>query len=356
MRETVDEVLRVVDSEGIDAQAHKGGTISLVRSTAQLRKAEAEVEDARDWDRGPEQLRMLDASEARGRLRATQTVAATYTPDCAVVHPARLVRGLARAVEQRGGKVYEQTRVTAIEPGRVETDRGRVRAEFVVRATEGYTGDLDPTGRTLVPVYSLIIATEPLPDATWDEIGLRDRETFADHRNLIIYGQRTADGRMVFGGRGAPYHFGSATSPDFDRDHHVFAKLRHTLVDLFPVLESATFTHAWGGALAIPRDWCASVGLDAATGIGWAGGYVGDGVSTTNLAGRTLRDLVLRRETELTRLPWVNHPWRQWEPEPFRWIGVNSGLVAMGAADREERVTGRPSLVARAIAPLLGIH
>jgi glycine/D-amino acid oxidase-like deaminating enzyme len=159
---------------------------------------------------------------------------------------------------------------------------------------------------------------------------------------------------MVFGGRGAPYHFGSRIQPGFDRDDRVFAKLRETLVELFPVLSSARITHAWGGALGVPRDWCASVGLDPGSRIGWAGGYVGDGVGTTNLAGRTLRDLVLGRDTDLTRLPWVNHRSRSWEPEPLRWLGVNTGLNAMAWADVEERLTRRPSVVARLVSPLLG--
>eukprot|EP01032_Pedospumella_encystans_P003223 gene3223-3797_t len=198
-----------------------------------------------------------------------------------------------------------------------------------------------------------MIATEPLPDAVWDEIGLRERETFSDHRHLIIYGQRTADGRLAFGGRGAPYHWGSRVRPDFDRDARVHAGLWTTLPDLFPVLAGSKVTHAWGGPLGIPRDWCASVGLDRTTGLGWAGGYVGDGVGTTNLAGRTLRDLVLRRDTELTRLPWVGHASRPWEPEPLRWLGINVGLRAMTLADAEESLTRRQSLAARVVAPLL---
>ncbi|MDO9494983.1 MAG: FAD-binding oxidoreductase, partial [Nocardioides sp.] len=202
--------------------------------------------------------------------------------------------------------------------------------------------------------YSLMIATEPLSDAVWDEIGLRERETFTDHRHLIIYGQRTADGRLAFGGRGAPYHLGSRIRPDYDRDRGVHARLLETLVDLFPVLAGTRVTHAWGGPLGIPRDWCASVGLDRGTGLGWAGGYVGDGVATSNLAGRTLRDLVLGRDTDLTRLPWVGHRSRAWEPEPLRWLGINAGLRAMTVADAEERLTRRQSVVARAVAPLLG--
>ena len=165
-----------------------------------------------------------------------------------------------------------------------------------MRATEGYTPRLPGLERDIVPVYSLMIATEPLPEATWAEIGLAERETFADFRHLIIYGQRTADGRLVFGGRGAPYHFGSRISPASDFVPSVFAALRTALVELFPVLADAAITHSWGGPLGLARDWHASVGLDVDTGLAWAGGYVGDGVSTTNLAGRTLADLIGGRE------------------------------------------------------------
>ena len=356
MRATVDEVLAVAAKEGIDARAHKGGTVAVARTPSQWRRAQQEVEAARAWGRGEDDLCLLDAGQARARLQATDVLGGTFTPDCAAIHPSRLVRGLARVVEAHGGRIFEQTRVREVQPGRAGTDDGTVRAEVVLRATEGYTPGLDSMRRDVVPVYSLVVATEPLPETTWERIGLSDRETFTDHRNLIIYGQRTADGRLVFGGRGAPYHFGSSVKPGYDREEKVFAMLRATLRELFPVLGGARFSHAWGGALGVPRDWVASVGLDRASGLGWAGGYVGDGVGTTNLAGRTLRDLVLGRDTELTRLPWVGHRSRRWEPEPLRWLGVNAGLKAMTFADAEERLTGRPSLVARAIAPLVGGH
>ncbi|HEU5037056.1 MAG TPA: FAD-binding oxidoreductase [Nocardioides sp.] len=354
MRATVDEVVRAAAAEGIDADIAHGGTIVLARSRAQLRRARHEVAEARAWGRDEDDLRLLGRSEATAVLRGSRTLGATYTPDCAAIHPARLVRGLAEAVERRGVVIHERTRVRSVQPGRAHTAHGDVRAATVIRATEGYTAGLAGHERDLVPVYSLVIATEPLDASTWDEIGLARRETFSDHRHLIIYGQRTADDRLVFGGRGAPYHFGSRTRPEFDRDEKVFARLYATLTDLFPVLEGTRVTHAWGGALGIPRDWCASVGLDRETGLGWAGGYVGDGVSTTNLAGRTLRDLVLERDTELTRLPWVGHRSPTWEREPLRWLGINTGLRAMTLADAEESLTRLPSLAAKAVSPLLG--
>jgi glycine/D-amino acid oxidase-like deaminating enzyme len=206
----------------------------------------------------------------------------------------------------------------------------------------------------VLPLYSLMIATEPLPDSFWDEIGIAHGQTFADFRHLVIYGQRTADNRFAFGGRGARYHWGSAIKPGYDRVPRVFEHLRRTLVELFPAAKDAAVTHRWGGPLGVPRDWHATASYDAAKRVAWAGGYVGDGLSTTNLAGRTLAALLTGADDELTRLPWVNHHSPSWEPEPLRFAGANAGMLAMQAADAEERITGRRSVIARVMGPLVG--
>ncbi|MBO0836120.1 MAG: FAD-dependent oxidoreductase [Actinobacteria bacterium] len=354
MHETVDEVGQVAAAEGIDCHFVKGGTVMLARSAAQLERAKAAVAEAREFGFEAYDLRLLDAAEASGLAGATEVLGGTYTPHCAAIHPARLVRGLADAVRRLGVSVFEQTPVLSLSPGRVVTTHGTVRARFVVRATEGYTPQLPGFRRAVAPVYSLVIATEPLPASVFERIGLAGRPTFGDLRNLIIYGQRTGDDRLVFGGRGAPYHFGSSVRPAFDRVPSVFEELRRTLGEMFPVLASVPVSHAWGGPLGVPRDWCASVGLDRSTGMGWAGGYVGDGVSTANLAGRTLADLILGVDTSLTRLPWVGHRSPAWEPEPLRWLGVNAALQAMRLADWEETRTGRPSVAASAMGRFLG--
>jgi glycine/D-amino acid oxidase-like deaminating enzyme len=217
-----------------------------------------------------------------------------------------------------------------------------VRADVVVRATEAYTVELPRQRRSFALIYSLMIVTEPLDAGVWDGIGWRARETFDDARHVIIYAQRTADGRIALGGRGAPYHFGSRIRDSFDRDPDVFKELERTLHGLLPQTSTAQITHTWGGPVAIPRDWYSSVGFDRATGLAWAGGYVGDGVSTSNLAGRTLTDLILDRETELVRLPWINHRSRKWEPEPLRWIGANAVLRIASSADKAETRRGKP--------------
>ena len=345
---TVDEVGRVIEAEGIDAHYVKGGTVVFARSDTQWADARAEVDQARAvgadalelW--GPERVR---ASDARG---------AVYDPSCARVHPAQLTRSLARIVERRGAAIFEGTEVISWAPGVVETTRGRVRARHVIAALEGYGATVAQSRRRILPLYSLMIATEPLPAAVWDEIGIAHGQTFSDGRHLVIYGQRTADDRIAFGGRGARYHFGSAIRPEYDRVGGVFDHLRRTLHELFPQLPPLEISSTWGGPLGVPRDWHASVAYDPETGVGSAGGYVGDGLSTTNLAGRTLADLITGADTELTRLPWVGHRSPSWEPEPLRFLGANAGLVAMTSADVEERLTGRRSLIARAMAPLVG--
>ncbi len=354
MHDTVDEVGRVAAAEGIDCHWAKGGTVMLARSAAQLERAQAEVAEAREFGFGEADLTLLTAAEASSIAAASGVVGGTYTPHCAAIHPARLARGLLATVRRAGVSVFEQTAARQIEPGQVVTNRGVLRARHVVRATEGYTPGLAGYRRAIAPVYSLMIATEPLPDAVWAQIGLTGRPTFGDLRHLIIYGQRTADGRFAFGGRGAPYHLGSSIRPGYDQVPAVFAALRQTLAELYPVLADVSVTHHWGGPIGIPRDWCASVGLDPATGIGWAGGYVGDGVSTTNLAGRTLADLIKGTKSDITRLPWVGHQSPRWEPEPLRWLGLNGGLQVMSLADRQEERTGRQSKVAGFMGRFLG--
>ena len=357
MQQTVDVVGSAAASEGIDCHFAKGGSVDLVRSEAQRVRAQADVDEARILGFGEDDVRWLGPDEAREVIGADGILGATFTPHCAALQPALLARGLADSVERQGVRLYEHTEVLDILPGprpTVVTRGGTVRADVVVRATEAWTPTLPGLHRAIVPVYSLMVATEPLGDGFWSSAGLGSRATFADHRHMIIYGQRTADGRIAFGGRGAPYHFGSSVRARYDSEPAVHALLRHTLTELFPELEEARFTHAWGGPLGIPRDWHSSVGFDRATGLAWAGGYVGDGVATTNLAGRTLADLITGADTDLVSLPWVGHRSPRWEPEPLRWVGVNAGLWAMKLADRSEARRGRPSRVADAMGRLLG--
>jgi glycine/D-amino acid oxidase-like deaminating enzyme len=342
LQAAVDDVGEWCEKNDVDAHFVKAGTLSLARGPAQLARLKAE--NSGQW---------LSADEARGRVAAADVDGARYTRHCAAIQPARLVRGLARVVEAQGATIYEATAATAIHPGRVVTSVGAVRAETVVRATEGYTADIPSTHRLLAPVWSLIIATEPIPPSVWEQIGWQGRETLNDERHLIIYAQRTADNRIVFGGRGAPYRFGSRTT-GASGHAETYVGLERALHELLPQTKAARITHRWGGVIGVPRDFMPSVTLDRATRIGWAGGYVGDGVACTSLAGRTLADLILDRDTDRTHLPWVGHKWRRWEPEPFRWLGVRGMTALMASADRAEVKSGRPSRRATLLDKLTG--
>jgi glycine/D-amino acid oxidase-like deaminating enzyme len=354
LHQTVYEIQRVVQEESIDARFHLGGQLDLALTPVQLLRLREAVEYERSWGFGEEDYRALSAADMRDRIKVAGCLGAGYTPHGAAVDPARLARGLAEVVEKLGVPIYERTPVTRLEPHVASTPLGDVRADIVVRATEAFTPELPGFERTLVPIYSLMIGTEPLPDSFWDQVGWTGQEVFGDFRFLIFYAMHTDDGRIAIGGRGAPYHFGSRLSEQFERDPAVRDHLRTLLAELFPAIGDVEVTHHWGGAIAAPRDWYTSVGLDKASGMAWAGAYVGDGVSTTNLAGRTLRDLIMRQRTELTALPWVNHRSKQWEPEPLRWIGVNAALAAMGSADDVELKTGRPSKRATYVKRMIG--
>ena len=352
---TVDEVLQVADAEGIDAAAAKGGYLCLATTPLQARRLAAEVALGRERGAGEEDLRWLSRAEARARVAADGVHGGTFTPHCAAVDPARLVRGLADAVERLGVVVHEGTPVTEIEPHRVRSRAGEVQARVVVRALEGYTPSLRGHRRAVVPVHSLVLATEPLPDAAWAEIGWGGRETLGDARRLVVYAQRTRDGRVVFGGRGAPYRFGSRTSAAAEHARGIHDALRRSLVELFPAMADVRVSHRWGGVLGVPRDWWPSVTYDPGTGLAHAGGYSGDGVALANLAGRTLADLVTGRDSDLVRLPWVGHRSPPFEPEPLRWAGVNAGIRLAGLIDASERRTGRPArLLDRAMTRLTG--
>jgi len=348
------EIARVIELENIDCDWSHGGTVIAARNRVQLDRARDEVKEHSANGLPADDLEFLTAPELSSHANFADALGGTYTPHCATINPARLVQGLARVVENLGVQIYENSRVSQITEHTVITDNSRVKTKFVVRATEGYSPTIKQSRRAVVPVYSLMIATEPLSEEFWHQTGLAQRQTFSDFRNLVIYGQRTADNRIAFGGRGAPYHFGSAITPQNDLVPDVHSLLEKTLLELFPAVAGAQITHAWGGALGIARDWMASCGLDTKSGIAWAGGYVGDGVSTSNLAGRTLADLICGQSSDLTTLPWVNHQSRNWEVEPFRWLGINSALVAVKHADAVEAKRERPSKVSALLGRLIG--
>lgn len=341
MKGTVAEVMRVAGAEGIDADILPTDELMVATNPAQMARLEAEVAHRRGWGED-DRVHAIGAAETRARVAIPGALGAMVVQGVARIQPAKLVRGLAAAVERRGVTIHEDSAVTMIAPGLVTTAAARLRAPIILRATEGYTAGLPGSRREWLPLNSAQIVTPPLPPEVWEKIGWERAEILGDFANAYCYCQRTADGRIAVGGRGVPYRFGSRTDRDGAPDPATIARLTAVLQRHFPEAARLGIDHAWCGVIGVPRDWCATVGLDRDTGIGWAGGYVGVGVSTSNLAGRTLADLALGKESDLTRLPWVNRRPRAWEPEPLRWLGVRGMYALYRMADRRETRLGIP--------------
>ncbi|MET7531254.1 NAD(P)/FAD-dependent oxidoreductase [Streptomyces goshikiensis] len=341
MNDTVTEVIDTAAKEGIDADIHRGGVLEVARTPAQLSRLKAF--HAAELAFGESDRELFDATETHRRIGVADAVGSSWTPHGARIHPLKLVKGLAAACERLGVVLHENTPVTEIAPRRAITPYGTVRAPYVLRCTEGFTAALKGHKRAWLPMNSSMIVTAPIPESTWEALNWSDAATLGDMAHAYMYAQRTADNRIAIGGRGVPYRYGSRTDNDGTTQERTITSLTALLTSFFPVLAGTEITHAWSGVLGVPRDWCATVTLDATTGLGWAGGYVGSGVATSNLAARTLRDLVLGERTDLTTLPWVNHRVRRWEPEPFRWLGVQALYAAYREADRHETATHTPT-------------
>jgi len=365
-RRSVPELGAELAGLSIDAGFSYGGNITVARTQVQMKRVDAQFLAATHAGEGAVRL---SKDQMQERINVKDAVGGLFIRECARIHPAKAVRGLAHAVERAGVRIFEESEVLSLRPGTSSVakkgivkvrHRGtirRVHATHIVEATEGFLPSINTparSNRSVVPVYSLMTATEPLSPEIWKEIGWSGNETLAEASHLITYAQRTADNRIAIGGRGAPYFFNSKISPEQDRDPVVHGHLRELARSWFPLLRDVNFTHAWGGPLGISRDWHPTVSFDETSGYARAGGYVGDGVTSSYVAGRTLADLISGKESEFTRLPWVNHQSPQWEGEPVRWLAINAGLKVMTWADREERLTHRESLIARAMAPLLG--
>ena len=335
MNDTVDEVIRVAAEEGIDADIKKGGEFNVALTPAQEKRLRDFAAAEQTWH--STNLELLEAPAATAKLNVTGTRAAVWHPHCARIQPAKLARGLAEACERLGVEIFEGTRVEEIAPHRLTTTHGTVTADFVVRATEGFTANLKGLHRLWLPMNSSMIATEPLSKAVWDELNWSQGETLGDFAHIYMYAQRTADDRIAIGGRGVPYKYGSRTDTDGQTPDVTVTTLSDIMHRFFPATQGAAIDHVWSGVLGVPRDWSATVGLDRETGVAWGGGYVGTGVTSTNLAGRTITDLILGNDTELTSLPWVNHRVRKWEPEPLRWMATKGLYAAYGFADRSEQ-------------------
>ena len=343
MRASVDAIGEVARS--IECDYRKTGMFLVARGIAQVPGLKHSYDALVHLDRA-DGVELLDGAAARANVHASRVEAGMYNPHGAALQPAKLARGLADVLEQRGVVIYEKSPVTDITAlsGKlnplVRTDKGSVAAPVVSVSAEAWIARLQRFRRRVLPVYSLIVLTEPLTSAQWDAVGWEQGECLASYQLSVDYLTKTADGRILFGGRGAPYHFGSRIEPQFDMHPPTHDALRKTVVEWWPALEGIRFTHAWGGPLAIPRDFTPNIGYDPASGIAGAFGYVGQGVATTHMAGQYLAADITDTSETLRPLPFMQHRSRRWEPEPLRWLGARFVQRSFARIDRRSERTG----------------
>lgn len=357
----IDETHAALDAEGIDARQMQGGNLKVAQTVAGMQRIRTTLAGDLTYGYSAEDVRELSASETRARINVDGAVGGLHYARTTAVDPALLTRGLADAVRRRGVRICEDTLVSRIDRGVATTARGPVRGTRILACLEAYSGTIEGEApglgpRTLIPVNSSMIATEPLPDSTWEQIGWDGRECLNDAAHTFIYAQRTADGRIAIGGRGTPYAFNSGTPGAGEVDTRTVEQLTRQLAHLFPG-HDLPIAHAWRGVIGVTRDWCAGVYYDATTGLGSARGYAGHGVTATQLAARTLLDRIDGRTTFRTQLPWNDHDSRRWEPEPIRWLGVHSMYKLFAVADswEERRGSESTSLIARVGGRIAGL-
>ncbi|BCF86282.1 FAD-dependent oxidoreductase (plasmid) [Rhodococcus qingshengii] len=335
----VTESVRTAQREGFDEDLQHDGLIHVATNAAQLTRTRHHVAQMREQGWGEDDVFEMTPTDLEQRVRVEGTQGGYWTPHCARVHPAKYTLGLSRVVDALGVKIYESTTALSVAAHQVGTDRGVVSAKFIVEALEGYTLSLKGKSRKLLPMNSSMVITEPLSPAQLDEVGWHGAELVGDAAHSFTYMHRTQDGRIAIGGRGVPYNFRSTFDRDGRTADSAVLQLKQRLGELFPTLADVRLDQSWSGVLGAPRDWCASVNFDRPAGVLSAGGYVGHGLSGTNLAGRTLRDLIMGEDTQLTRLPWVGRKARNWEVEPIRWVGATALYAAYRYADRREYAT-----------------
>lgn len=338
----VRESIEVARAEGFSEDLVHDGLVHAATNAAQLARARAHIAEMRQQGWGEGDVFELSPAELGERVRIEGAQGGYWTPHCARVHPAKYTRGLAATVEGLGVTIYEGTTAISVEPHRVHTDRGVVGAKFVVEALEGYTLSLQGKARKLLPMNSSMVITERLSDAQLDAVGWHGAELVGDVAHSFTYMHRTQDGRIAIGGRGVPYNFRSSFDREGRTADSAVLQLKKRLGELFPALADVRLEQSWSGVLGVPRDWCASVNFDRSSGVLTAGGYVGHGLSGTNLAARTMRDLILGEDTPLARLPWIGRRARNWEIEPVRWIGATALYAVYGYADKREYALDAP--------------
>ena len=339
--ESIDEIGQIAKSNNWQIEFAKGGALVFATNKAQLSRISSNLDD---------EHKFLNQSQASELLNVAKIKGGVYTPHCAALNPFNLTQSLAKYLEGIGVEIFEDSKVDEISDKEVLVNGYKIKCHISIRATEAFTARKWMANQQ-IPIYSLMVATEPIPEAILTQIRNSQRATFQEACNLITYAQITGDNRLAIGGRGVRYKLFSRLSERSEIDNRMHTALEKRAVRWFPQLQSVKFEYRWGGPVALTRRWQSYLNYNAASGQAAIGGYVGDGVTLSYLVAKTLAQIINHQKT--LDLPFVNQKIGRWEPEPIRYLAVNAGFKATVAADFEERITGRPSIIGAVVDPLI---
>ena len=322
---SVDSIGATCNEHNIDCDYHKGGLLEVATNSAQKQRIERDLEAHEKL--GMEGVRPLTDSQCQDLVHSPTYVGGYLEDACAIVNPAQLARGLKRLVLSLGVRVFENTPGVLAKDAdggkmSVKTDEGEVTAEHAVLTTNAWARHFPQFRRKVIPLYTYIVLTEPLTEEQWATVGWQGRHGIEDKRNYVHYYRPTADGRILWGGSDGIVYRNLNIRPQLDRNEAVFSQLEMTFCRTFPQLKDVTFTHRWGGPVAITIPFVPYFGTLAKGNIHYGFGYNGHGVAPSHTGGLILRDLVLGRKTDFTDLLFVRSSEKLFPPQPILWLGA----------------------------------
>lgn len=333
----VHEIGEITQEKGVDCDFHLGGLLVVATNPGQEARVKSDLEAAAKL--GLERTRALSGEEVRAEVDSPTYRMALFEEDCAVLHPAKLARGLAEVVEAAGVSLFEATPVDSIEPARdgvrLLTPRGRVEAGAVALCINAWAHSLPRFKRKIIPLYTYVLLTEPLDDDRLGRLGWVRRQGIEDKRNYVHYYRLTADNRILWGGTDGMIYRDLGIRPRYDRNEAIFGKLEATFRKTFPQLGEVRFTHRWGGPVAMTPTFVPIYGGFPDSPLYYGLGCNGHGVAPARLGGKILADLVLGRNRGLNDLFFVNGSEFEFPPNPLAWLGAELTRRALLRQDAE---------------------
>lgn len=338
-RRNLAEVGEHLERHGIEADLRLCGQ---TRVAVEPHQAEALRLAARAAREHGEDASYLDGDEVRADVASpTYLGGMRLRSSNGLVDPARLTWGLARVAREQGVRIHEDSPVVGLRDSRdgveLRTPRGILRAPRVLLATNAFPALLRRLRSWILPVYDYVLVTEPLGDSRWATLGWSERQGMADAGNRFHYYRPTADGRILWGGWDAIYHFGGRVDPSLEQRDDSHLRLARHFLATFPQLEGVRFTHRWGGAIDSTSRFTPLFGTAMGGRVAYAVGYTGLGVGSSRFGAQVALDLLEGRRTERTELAMVRRKPLPFPPEPLRWLGVRITTRELAREDRTGR-------------------